>query len=96
MFGPQMYELARYLHADRLRAAEARRVANFAGRNRGRKLPQHGELEGRWTLEWAGNGFTGTQVTLTNEDTGERLTGRHPFDWDEALGNALEETGLLA
>ena len=96
MFGPEMYELTRHLHADRLRAAEARRALNLSESNRGRKAPQPTEHEGRWTLEWAGTGITGTHVTLTNEDTGERLSGRHPFDWDEALGNALENRGLLA
>lgn len=97
MFGPDMYDLARHLPATRRREARERRLSHLRGSAAGGGLSRRQTTRDRdtWTMEWTHNGFTGAQVTLRNESTGQRITGRHPFDWDRALGNAMCESGLL-
>lgn len=45
----------------------------------------------RWIVEWSPGGRVGKRVTLINKTTGQRATGRHASDWDEALRLALRE-----
>lgn len=99
--GLAWYDLARDLAQERREVSDHHRLISQLrrvrrdDRKRSRE-PEAGSEVGRWTLEWVGNGFTGTRVTLRNEATGERRTGRHPFDWDLALGDALHGNGFLA
>lgn len=90
--GPEMYDLARHLSKERVRRAEHSRLVSHLEQLRAH--PRHESVSsnpptGSWTLEWTGNGLAGGRVTVTNASTGKSRTGRHPFDWDQALSRAL-------
>lgn len=91
--GPEMYDLARHLTKERVRQAEQKRfvshVEQLEAQARRESVSANPPATGSWTLEWTGNGLAGGRVTVTNPSTGQSRTGRHPFDWDQALSRAL-------
>lgn len=91
--GSDMYDLARHITHDRLaRAEQTRRISHLERLNRDRRSASRADATpggGSWTIEWTSNGLAGGRVTLRNQVTGESRTGRHPFDWDRALSQAL-------
>lgn len=93
--GPDMYDVARHITRDRLsRAEQTRNAAHIErqSRDRSERSAIERETAGSWSLEWTTNGLAGGRVTVRNAVTGETRTGRHPFDWDSALGSALRSS----
>ena len=95
--GPEMYELAKHLSKERVRRAEHNRLVSHLEQLQAQAHREHVSANpptaGTWTLEWTGNGLAGGRVTVTNPSTGKSRTGRHPFDWDQALSRALHGSG---
>jgi hypothetical protein len=99
--GPELYELATHLTHERRKMANGLRMASQTRRTSGaQRTSSRGNRQvegtGRWTLEWVHSGFTGVRVIVRDETTGQERSGRHPFDWDLALGEALQDSGLRA
>lgn len=91
--GPEMYDLANHLSRERVRRADHNRLVSQLRRSRAGALkagiPSNPPAEASWTLEWTKSGLGGGRVTVSNPATGKSHTGRHPFDWDQALSRAL-------
>lgn len=91
--GPEMYDLAKHLTEDRVRQADKNRMTShlrqLKAKTSSAKPSANPPASGTWTLEWTTNGLAGGRVTVSNSATGKRFTGRHPFDWDQALTRAI-------
>ncbi|MGH8944951.1 MAG: hypothetical protein ACRDVL_02240 [Acidimicrobiia bacterium] len=90
-----MYDHARHLHEDRIRAAERSRLINelrAARREAGAR--RTARPADQWQVLWPSTDITGRAVTMVNTATGERHTGRDPADWDRALGEVVRQLGV--
>lgn len=91
--GPEMYDLAKHLTEDRVRQANHKRLISHLRQLQAKAsssdISPEPPASGSWTLEWTTNGLAGGRVTVSNPVTGKRFTGRHPFDWDQALTRAF-------
>ncbi len=91
--GPEMYDLANHLSKERVRRAEHKRfvaqLEQLRREARSAALSDTPPSAGSWSLEWTTSGLGGGRVTVSNAATGKSRTGRHPFDWDQALTRAL-------
>lgn len=85
-----IYDYAKHLHRERIQTAERIRTVS-ALRAASRVRPAPVDLDEEWQLLWASSDVTGRTVTMVNAATGERRTGRHPADWDLALGEAARQ-----
>lgn len=87
-----MYEHAKSLHEERVRAAEqARLVAELRRTNRSQRRAGGISLRDEWRVVWASSDLTGKAVAMVNTATGEKRIGRDPADWDRALGHAVRQ-----
>lgn len=93
--GLAVLELAKMMAEERRREASDQRLILRLQRqrrslDRDRVDAKADDDASRWTLLWTGNGFTGKRVTLVDNVTGERRTGRHHSDWQTALGEVRQ------
>lgn len=85
-----MYDHARSLHEERLRAAEqARLAAEVRSASRARRV--EADEENGWRVAWSSSDLTGKAVAIVNRVTGEKRIGRDPADWDRALAEAVRK-----
>ena len=91
-----MYDHAKYLSEDRLRAAEQTRLINElrTARREARTPLRTAPTAGQWQVLWPSTDVTGKSVTMVNTATGDRHIGRDPGDWDRALGEVVRHMGV--
>jgi hypothetical protein len=87
-----MYDYAKDLHQDRLRAADhVRLVKELRNSRREMAAPEAAGGLDQWQILWSSSDITGTAVTMVNATPGVKHTGRDPGDWDRALGQITRQ-----